>query len=161
MFGIVGRPTKNAKKPRVVGAFSMMELLFVLVILGIIASMALPRLKFSRSKALSIAIQTDIQTIISSMQEQAITNEILPQTATPQWIFSSLHLSPQRWIVSGDALKIAKDGAVDTNNDCLTIRFDGVSYLQILFNPKPNSSLCDNLLKNYSGDIIVPLELGF
>lgn len=139
--------------------FSMMELLFVLVIIGILASLALPRISFSRNNALSVAIQSDIQTIISSTQEYAITNEFMPQNANPQWLVSYLRLSPQRWVVSGDSLKLAKNGVPDSQNDCLSIRFNQTTALEILFNRSQNSNLCQNLLKNYASDIIIPLHI--
>lgn len=139
--------------------FSMMELLFVLVIIGILASLALPKISFSRNNALSVAIQSDIQTIISSTQEYAITNEFLPQNANPQWLISYLHLSPQRWVVVGDSIKIAKNGVQDSTNDCLSIRFDRTDYLQIVFNYSQNSPLCKNLLKHYANNINIPLNI--
>ncbi|MDY5951371.1 MAG: prepilin-type N-terminal cleavage/methylation domain-containing protein [Helicobacter sp.] len=152
-------PKKLHKIIRYSTGFSMMELLFVLVIIGILASLALPRISFSRNNALSVAIQSDIQTIISSTQEYAITNEFMPQNANPQWLVSYLHLSPQRWVVSGDSLKIAKNGVPDSQNDCLSIRFNQTSALEILFNRSQNSNLCQNLLKNYASDIIIPLHI--
>lgn len=152
-------PKKLHKIIRYSTGFSMMELLFVLVIIGILASLALPRISFSRNNALSVAIQSDIQTIISSTQEYAITNEFMPQNANPQWLVNYLHLSPQRWVVSGDSLKIAKNGVPDSQNDCLSIRFNQTSALEILFNRSQNSNLCQNLLKNYASDIIIPLHI--
>lgn len=152
-------PKKLHKIIRYSTGFSMMELLFVLVIIGILASLALPRISFSRNNALSVAIQSDIQTIISSTQEYAITNEFMPQNANPQWLVSYLHLSPQRWVVSGDSLKIAKNGVPDSQNDCLSIRFNQTNALEILFNRSQNSNLCQNLLKNYASDIIIPLHI--
>lgn len=152
-------PKKLHKIIRYSTGFSMMELLFVLVIIGILASLALPRISFSRNNALSVAIQSDIQTIISSTQEYAITNEFMPQNANPQWLVNYLHLSPQRWVVSGDSLKIAKNGVPDSQNDCLSIRFNQTSALEILFNSSQSSNLCQNLLKNYASDIIIPLHI--
>lgn len=152
-------PKKLHKIIRYSTGFSMMELLFVLVIIGILASLALPRISFSRNNALSVAIQSDIQTIISSTQEYAITNEFMPQNANPQWLVNYLHLSPQRWVVSGDSLKIAKNGVPDSQNDCLSIRFNQTTALEILFNRSQNSNLCQNLLKNYASDIIIPLHI--
>lgn len=152
-------PKKLHKIIRYSIGFSMMELLFVLVIIGILASLALPRISFSRNNALSVAIQSDIQTIISSTQEYAITNEFMPQNANPQWLVNYLYLSPQRWVVSGDSLKIAKNGVPDSQNDCLSIRFNQTSALEILFNRSQNSNLCQNLLKNYASDIIIPLHI--
>lgn len=149
----------NSKNVSISYAFSMMELLFVLVIIGILASLAIPRISFSRNNALSVAIQSDIQTIISSTQEYAITNEFILQNANPQWLVSHLRLSPQRWIISEDTLKIAKNGVLDSQNDCLSIRFEQANALQILFNRNNNSNLCQNLLKNYASDIIVPLHI--
>ncbi|RDU66022.1 prepilin-type cleavage/methylation domain-containing protein [Helicobacter didelphidarum] len=137
----------------------MMELLFVLVILGILASLALPRISFSRTNALAVAVANDIQTIISSTQEYAITNEFLLQNANPQWLISYLNLSPQRWVANGDSLKIAKNGVPDTQNDCLSIRFDGVNFLQINFNRTQTSNLCQNIIKNYANDIQIPLNI--
>lgn len=151
--------TSQNKDMSGVHGFSMMELLFVLVIIGILASLAIPRISFSRNNALSVAIQSDIQTIISGTQEYAITNEFMPQNANPQWLVSHLRLSPQRWIISGDSLKIGKNGVLDSQNDCLTIRFDQANTLQILFNHNNNSNLCQNLLKNYASDVIVPLHI--
>lgn len=142
-------------------AFSMMELLFVLVILGILASLALPRISFSRTNALAVAIQNDIQTIITSTQEYAITNAFAPQNATPQWLITHLNLSPQRWIASGDSLKIANNGSIDSTNDCLSIRFDGVNFLLINFNRAVNSNLCSAIFKNYHGNISIPLNIAF
>ncbi|TLD84959.1 type II secretion system protein [Helicobacter trogontum] len=150
---------KSHKNIRYYAGFSMMELLFVLVIIGILASLALPRISFSRNNALSIAIQSDIQTIISSTQEYAITNEFMPQNANPQWLITYLHLSPQRWVANGDSLKIAKNGIPDSQNDCLSIRFNQTNSLQILFNRAQDSNLCQNLLKNYASDIIIPLHI--
>lgn len=150
---------KSHKNIRYCAGFSMMELLFVLVIIGILASLALPRISFSRNNALSIAIQSDIQTIISSTQEYAITNEFMPQNANPQWLITYLHLSPQRWVANGDSLKIAKNGIPDSQNDCLSIRFNQTNSLQILFNRAQDSNLCQNLLKNYASDIIIPLHI--
>lgn len=140
-------------------AFSMMELLFVLVIIGILASLALPRISFSRNNALSIAIQSDIQTIVSSIQEYAITNGITPQNANAQWLITHLNLSPQRWIANGDSIKLAKNGAIDSQNDCVTIRFDSNQSLQVMFNRSVNSNLCQNLVKNYANDITIPLDI--
>lgn len=151
--------SKFNKRLSSVGGFSMLELLFVLVIIGILASLALPRISFSRNNALSIAIQSDIQTIISSVQEYAITNEFLTQNANPQWLVSYLRLSPQRWVINGDSLKIGNNGVLDSQNDCLSIKFNQANALQILFNRNNNSSLCQNLLKNYADDIIVPLNI--
>ena len=139
----------------------MLELLFVLVILGIIASLALPKISFSRNQALSIAIQSDIQTMISATQEYAITNEFLPQNANPQWLMEYVHLSPQRWTISGNAIKIAKNGQLDSNNDCLSIAFDGVDFLRVTFNRGASSNLCQNLIKHYISDIEIPLDIVF
>lgn len=140
-------------------AFSMVELLFVLVIIGILASIALPRINFSRTNALSIAIQSDIQTIISSTQEYAITHEITAQNANPQWLITHLNLSAQRWIVNGDSLKLAKNGVLDSQNDCVSIRFNNTQSLQVSFNRSINSNLCQNLIKHYANDITIPLDI--
>lgn len=159
-FRIPNTASKQKKYKNYSNGFSMIELLFVLVILGILASLALPRISFSRTNALSIALQSDIQTIISSTQEYAITNNFLAQNANAQWLITHLNLSPSRWIAVGDSLKIANNGVQDSANDCLSIRFDGTNFLQVNFNRSVNTSLCAALFKNYTNNINIPLNVG-
>ncbi|PAF45624.1 prepilin-type N-terminal cleavage/methylation domain-containing protein [Helicobacter sp. 11S02629-2] len=143
------------------GGFSALEVLFVIIILGIIASIALPKITLTRNSAQAVAYQTDLQTIISGTQEYALINGFNVNNATPLWLMGYLHLSPTRWVVSGDSLKIGREGKEDLVNNCITISFDGINALHIrLHNASGTlSPMCEAILKHYpSSEINVPLS---
>ena len=55
-------------------AFSLIELIFVIAILGIIATIAVPKLLNSRSNAVVTTIKQDISTITTAIQSQYMLN---------------------------------------------------------------------------------------
>lgn len=140
--------------------FSTLELLFVIVILGIISSFAIPKISFTRTNALAVAIQSDIATISSSVQEFALTNNFTSREAKVSWLISYLNLSPQRWAISSDELHIANKGVIDPLDDCITISFTGTRTLDIQFNRAITSNLCSAIMRNYSQDITINLDVG-
>lgn len=48
-------------------SFTMIELVFIIVILGVLASIAIPRLATSRDDAIAVAIKSDIGTILQAV----------------------------------------------------------------------------------------------
>lgn len=54
------------------GAFSMLELVFVIIILGILAAIAIPRLSFTRADAQLIAVENDIVSAINAIQREVL-----------------------------------------------------------------------------------------
>ena len=58
------------------GAFSMMELVFVIIILGILAAIALPRLSLTRSDAQLIAVENDIIGALNAIQREVFSQNI-------------------------------------------------------------------------------------
>lgn len=142
-----------------VRAFSLIELVFVIVILGIIASIAIPKLSVTRSGAQFAAINADIQSIISSMQQKYLF-ESVSQPVTAQEIIKTANLSPLRWIAQtgdGNTLVLAHDGTVDSKNNCLTIKVEG-DNLKISVSDSPSSNLCAKLKKAYPSELDYPLE---
>lgn len=142
-------------------AFSTLELLFTIIILAILASIALPKINFTRTNAISVALQSDIATIASSVQEFALYTEFKHTNANPTWIINYLNLSPQRWVASGNNLVIAKDGGPDSENNCVTISFNSLNALNINFNKQVSTALCRSLTKRYSSNIVIPLNSTF
>lgn len=139
--------------------FSLIELVFVIVILGIIASIAIPKLSITRSSAQFAAVNADIQSIISSMQQKYLLGEVsTPVTASE--IIKTANLSPLRWAVQGsnpEALVLAHDGEVDSKNNCLTIKVESET-LKITVANAPSSNLCTKLKKAYPQELDYPLE---
>jgi general secretion pathway protein G len=88
--------------------FTMIELVFVIVIIGILAAVAIPKLAATRDDAKAGAIKSDIATAIS---------------AIPAWyqgqkeadIGNALDLDPNVWVDDGSGCKVTyTDGATDT-----------------------------------------------
>jgi len=90
--------------------FTMIELIFVIVILGILAAVAIPRLAATRDDAKAASIKTDIGTAL---------------TAVPAWyqgqkdvrISQAMQLDTSTWTKTSDVEYVWKDGS----NDCVTI----------------------------------------
>lgn len=87
-------------------AFTMIELIFVIVILGILASVALPRLAATRDDARAVGVKSDIGTILNavpawymSQQEASIINALSLNTAV--WIQQGNNID-YLWLDSGD-----------------------------------------------------------
>ncbi|TQR60356.1 prepilin-type N-terminal cleavage/methylation domain-containing protein [Campylobacter troglodytis] len=64
------------------GAFTILELIFVIIILGILAAIALPRLTASKDEAEISKALSNIKTIISDLSSYALKNDMLSNTAS-------------------------------------------------------------------------------
>ncbi|PAF46900.1 prepilin-type N-terminal cleavage/methylation domain-containing protein [Helicobacter sp. 12S02634-8] len=138
-------------------AFSMIELVFVIVIIGIIAAIAIPRLSASRSDAQYIAIKNDLQTIINSVQTKSLTEDIDPATINGDFIMDTAQLSPTRWIPTTNGVRLAKDGTIDTANNCVLVEYSA-NTLQVSIDPSITSPLCQKLAKSYPKQISISLD---
>ncbi|PAF49567.1 prepilin-type N-terminal cleavage/methylation domain-containing protein [Helicobacter sp. 12S02232-10] len=141
-------------------AFSMIELVFVIVIIGIIAAIAIPRLSITRGDAQYVAVQSDIQTILSSIQAKSLTEEIAPSDLNGDFIMETAGLNPTKWIPTPNGVRLAKNGAIDTLNNCVIIDFSADSSLHFSINPAITSPLCKKLAKIYTKKISIPLSNG-
>ena len=90
--------------------FTMIELIFVIVILGILAAVAIPRLAATRDDATAATIKTDVGTALQ---------------AIPAWyqgqkdvrIAQAIQLDTSRWTKNSDVEYIYKED----NTNCITI----------------------------------------
>lgn len=81
-------------KPSLKKGFSIIELIFVIAILGIIAAAAVPKLMDSRSSAMVTTIKQDISTITSSIQSYYMINNNIAK------ITDSVNINSSTWKVS-------------------------------------------------------------
>jgi general secretion pathway protein G len=81
-------------KPSFKKGFSIIELIFVIAVLGIIAAVAVPKLMDTRSSALSTTIKQDISTITSSIQSYSMINNKIEK------ISDSVNINNNTWKVS-------------------------------------------------------------
>ena len=96
---------QNSKK-----AFTLVELIFIISILGIIASFAIPKFLDSRSGAIVTTIKQDVSTITNAIQTHyMITNGI-------NKITNAVHVNSQNWVISDKKVQFNKD-----EQTCITI----------------------------------------
>jgi len=119
--------TKNYKK-----GFTLLELVFVIAILGIIAAFAIPKLLDSRSDAVVSTIKQDIATISTSIQSFYMINNGISK------ITDAVNVNNKLWDISDKVIKYNVNGV-----ECVSIAVNG-SNLDI--NIDSNSSeICQKL----------------
>ncbi|AXX94520.1 type II secretion system protein [Arcobacter ellisii] len=88
-------------------AFSLLELIFAIVILGIIASFAVPKLMDTKDSALISTIKRDINTSINSIQSYYLLNQKIEK------ISDTMNINDTNWIIS--------DLKMQDRNSCLSL----------------------------------------
>lgn len=84
-------------------AFSLLELIFAIVVISIIASFAIPKYMDTRNQALASTIKRDIATAITSIQSYYLVNRKIDK------ISDAINLNEQNWIITDKKLTF-KDG---------------------------------------------------
>lgn len=136
-------------------AFSMLELVFVIVILGILASIALPRFSLTRGDAQAVSIQSDLNQAISAIQREIFINNPSPSQINGDYMMEVAGLNKSRWIAQGNGIKLAKSGIVDSQNNCVSFEFVDSKNLRVQITDV-DSPLCKKLKQNYE-DKLIPL----
>jgi len=89
-------------------AFSLLELIFAIVVIGIISSFAIPKYMDIRNQAMASTIQRDIVTATTSIQSYYLVNRGIEN------ISDAISLNDKNWIVT-DLKATFKDG----DSDCV------------------------------------------
>ena len=138
-------------------AFSILELIFVIIVGGIIAAIALPKLALTRSDAQYTAILADIQSINSAITQKFLVEDLNPAALDGNLIMQTARLSTTRWIPQGSGVRLAKNGTLDSANNCVLIDFQQ-NNLVVKIDPAIISPLCKKLAQTYPNPLITPLE---
>ena len=126
-------------------AFSLIELIFVIAILGIIATIAVPKLLNSRSSAVVTTIKQDISTITTAIQSHYMLNGNIDK------ITDTVTINEKNWKIEDKKLRYEVDGT-----NCVTIEVT-TNSLSVTISEK-SSSLCQKLydagIRNTTYDLI-------
>lgn len=120
-------------------AFTLLELIFAILIIGIIASYAIPKYVDTRDTALASTIKRDIVTATTSIQSYSLVNKGITK------ISDALSLSTTNWTVD-DKKAVFKE----SNSDCITLEIkteDNTDILELTVNEKAGS-VCTKLINN-------------
>ena len=89
--------------------FSLLELIFAIVVIGIIASFAIPKYMDTRDSALASTIQRDIVSAATSIQSHYLVNRKIDS------INDAITLNTKNWLIDG------KKATFKDNEDCVVL----------------------------------------
>lgn len=118
--------------------FTLIELIFVIVVIGILASFALPKFNETREAATAKTIKQDISTITTSIKSRhALKSDILD-------ISDAVELNTDTWTLDSTKLKVEYK---ISNATCVSIEVDKTTadhQLKTTITPT-SSTLCQNI----------------
>jgi len=121
-------------------AFSLLELIFAIIIIGIIASYAIPKYKDTRDSALSSTINRDYITAKTSIQNYSLIN------GTVTKISDAVNVSNKNWTIEDKKITFKEN-----SKDCLVLE------IKI----KNNELMLEVIIDNSIGDICNKLVTDF
>ncbi len=98
--------------------FSLIELIFMIVIIGIIASIAVPKLMDTRNSAIVSTLKQDIGTVTTSVQSYYMQHGKIDK------ISDAVNLNSSTWIILDKEIKYMGDSDV-----CVSIKLDNNSLI--------------------------------
>lgn len=115
-------------------AFSLLELIFSIVIIGIIAAFAIPKYMDTRDAALASTIERDIVSTITSVQRHYLVNRKIEN------ISDAITLNTTTWKVESKKITFK-----DQDNECISLEVeDKLIKLKII---KDAGSVCETLVE--------------
>ncbi|RXK08200.1 type II secretion system protein [Halarcobacter bivalviorum] len=126
-------------------AFSLLELIFAIVVIGIIASFAIPKYIDTRDSALASTIKRDLITVITSVQSYYLINNKIEK------ISDAVSLNESNWKIDDKKLVFN-----DKKEECLSLELKESSII-ITINPSKGRvcKILDEMgVKNETFDLI-------
>jgi len=116
-------------------AFSLLELIFAIVVIGIIASFAVPKYMDTRNSAMTSTIQRDIVTTTTSIQSYYLINREIEK------ISDAVILNKINWEGMDTKIMTFKDGG----ETCLTLEITDEDTILISVDSDNTKSVCKSL----------------
>ncbi|PIF04282.1 MAG: prepilin-type cleavage/methylation domain-containing protein [Arcobacter sp.] len=127
-------------KPSLKKGFSMIELIFVIAVLGIIAAVAVPKLMDSRHSAIVTTIKQDISTVTTSIQSYYMMHNKIEN------ISDAVTLNAKTWDIKEKMVRFLSE-----NKECVIIKIED-HKLSVTIN-SDSSTLCKKLYESGVRDI--------
>ena len=115
-------------------AFSLLELIFAIVILGIVASFAIPKYIDTKDSALVSTIKRDINTAVSSLQSYYLLNQKIEK------ISDVLKINDTNWTLT--------DTKLSDKNSCLSLEIkitNNIKSLELTVDSTKITSICKKI----------------
>lgn len=143
----------STNAPRLL-AFSMIELIFVILILGIIATIAIPKISLTKNDAEFVAIVSDINTMGPALQQDIIMNDLARKDINISTLFDAAKLSHTRWMEQGGAI-ILGHNTTPSSNTCIRVELTQTELRVNIANS--STALCKRLHKEYPNPLVTRL----
>ncbi len=114
--------------------FSLLELIFAIVILGIIASFAVPKYLETKDSALVSTIKRDVDTAINSIQSYYLLNQKIDKLS------DSMNLNSVNWTI--------EDLKMSDKNSCLSLEVkttDGIKTIELAVDTTKDTTICKKI----------------
>ena len=138
-----------------ISGFSMIEPVFVIVILGVLAAVAVPRFVTTRTDAQVAMARSDIASTLKAIPARIFAENLDPTVSTPagfsswgEWMIDTGGMDKSRWTVkdlNGNSQhpgisplgNIAnKSGGGNTTGDCGTVVYIDITNGNLIFDPQ-------------------------
>lgn len=117
-------------------AFSLLEIIFVIVIFGIVASFAVPKFMDTKDSAQVTTIKRDINTAINSIQSYYLLNQKIDK------ISDTMTISSDNWLI--------EDLKISDKNSCLSLEIktvtSGLKTIELVVDTKKETSICKKII---------------
>lgn len=116
-------------------AFSLLELIFAIVILGIIASFAVPKYMDTKDSALVSTIKRDVNTAINSIQSYYLLNQKIEK------ISDTMNVNDTNWTIA--------DLKMTDKNSCLSLEVktdsNSTKTLELTIDDTKDTTICKKI----------------
>ena len=117
-------------------AFSLLEIIFVIVIFGIVASFAVPKFMDTKDSAQVTTIKRDINTAINSIQSYYLLNQKIDK------ISDTMTISSDNWLI--------EDLKISDKNSCLSLEVktatSGLKTIELVVDTKNETNICKKII---------------
>jgi general secretion pathway protein G len=131
----------TANKINIKKSFSLLELIFVISVLGIIAAVAVPKLMDTRHDAMASTITQDISTITTAVQSYYMVNNGIDKLS------DTVNINPNVWTIGDKKLEYKVDDIV-----CITMELVQPNKLSITIQ-QSSSDVCQKIYDKGIRDI--------